>query len=198
MFKRSDPPTPTNASSPSKSVMTILDQPLSRGKKEVSLSSFSFLFSEIVQYHQGRINTYPELEQKLAETGQNVGLRIYELCVFRDKNSKREHKISTQLNFITSVVWKTLYGKVADSLEKMEEQYMIYESMPLESRYISLGRNVTNLHCSYFTAGVIKGVLQAACFPATVTVAMTSNKEYTVFVVSFDRSVIERELQINK
>lgn len=42
----------------------ILEQPVSRGRKEVSLSAFSFLFSEIVQYCQGRVTQVSELEEK--------------------------------------------------------------------------------------------------------------------------------------
>lgn len=66
---RDGPSSPTGAvSSPTKSNNSnILEQPISRGKKEVSLSAFSFLFSEIVQYHQGRVNTYTELEQKFVK-----------------------------------------------------------------------------------------------------------------------------------
>jgi hypothetical protein len=99
-----------------------------------------------------------------------------ELCVFRDKNPKREQKIVDQLRFITNVVWKTLYGKTADELQKtpnVDSQYMIYEVMPLESRFISLARGMTNLHCSYFTAGVIKGVLAASAFVSLKFLCLT-------------------------
>jgi hypothetical protein len=68
MFRKSpEPSSPTSSSSsPSKlrSTESILDQPISKGKREVSLSAFSFLFSEIVQYYQGRVSTYGDLEQK--------------------------------------------------------------------------------------------------------------------------------------
>jgi hypothetical protein len=68
MFKnlKSEPTSPTASVSPSKPRTTesILDLPISKGKREVSLSAFSFLFSEIVQYNQGRVGTYAELEQK--------------------------------------------------------------------------------------------------------------------------------------
>lgn len=43
---------------------SILDKPLSRGKGEVSLSSYALLFSEMVQYSQSRVSTIPDLQNK--------------------------------------------------------------------------------------------------------------------------------------
>lgn len=43
---------------------SILDKPISRGKGEVSLSSFALLFSEVVQYSQNRVCTVPELQNR--------------------------------------------------------------------------------------------------------------------------------------
>ena len=42
----------------------ILERPLIRPKFEVSLSAFAFLFSEIVQYNQNRVESIPDLEKK--------------------------------------------------------------------------------------------------------------------------------------
>ena len=42
----------------------ILDQNLNRPKKEVSETVFSFLFSEVVQYCQSRVNDMNELHEK--------------------------------------------------------------------------------------------------------------------------------------
>ena len=47
---------------------------------QVSLSAFCFLFSEMVQYQQGKVNTTNELEKKLADNGYSVGLRMSELA----------------------------------------------------------------------------------------------------------------------
>ena len=44
---------------------SALDRPLPmRGKNEVGLSAFAFLFSEFIQYSQQRVNTAEELERK--------------------------------------------------------------------------------------------------------------------------------------
>lgn len=46
---------------------------------------------------------------------------MLELLVWRDKNSKRENRVLGVLYFIHTVVWKALFGKAADSLEKSTE-----------------------------------------------------------------------------
>jgi len=53
--------------------------------------------------------------------GYRVGQRLLELIVWREKNSRRETRILGILQFIHTVVWKTLFGKPADSLEKSTE-----------------------------------------------------------------------------
>ena len=81
--------------------------------------------------NKSRINIFQRNKIRLADTGYDIGYRMNELCVFRDKNPKREQKIVDQLRFITNVIWKTLYGKTADELQKtpnMDNQYMIYET----------------------------------------------------------------------
>lgn len=89
---------------------------------QVSLSAFCFLFSEMVQYQQNKVNTTQELEKKLAENGYGVGLRMSELCFFREKNAKREIKIVGILSYIKDNIWKTMFGKPADSLERATDK----------------------------------------------------------------------------
>lgn len=43
---------------------SILDRTLSKGKGEVSLTSFALLFLEIIQYCQNRSHSIPELQNK--------------------------------------------------------------------------------------------------------------------------------------
>ena len=123
----------------------VLDGALKKGKNdEVSLSIFAFLFSEFVQYTQGKVKTHAEWEERLSNAGRNgffffffsffflffsffssltqlfcpVGRRLLELACFRDKVVKRETKIVSILSFIHSSIWKLCFGKQADSLEK--------------------------------------------------------------------------------
>lgn len=99
----------------------IVDRQISRGKTEVSLSAFAFLFSELVQYSQTRVNTTGELERKLEDAGYQVGLRMLELITHRERSNKRETKIVPMLTFVSNTVWKVLFGKAADSLERHTE-----------------------------------------------------------------------------
>ena len=71
----------------------ILDRSLEANSKEVSLSSFSFLFSEMVQYCRDRAEQLSDLERKLEELGYRVGGRSLELCTYRDKPGRRETKV---------------------------------------------------------------------------------------------------------
>ena len=72
----SDPKRGGTAGAGSRAIINILDRPLvakssrssssssSSGNGEVSLSAFSFLFSEMVQYYQNRVLSIADLERK--------------------------------------------------------------------------------------------------------------------------------------
>lgn len=55
---------------------------------------------------------------RLSNVGKRVGSRMLELLTLRDKNSRREIKLNSMLLFVNTVVWKSLFGKQADALEK--------------------------------------------------------------------------------
>ncbi len=65
---------------------SLLDRPLGRGKTEVSESAFSFMFCEMVQYYQGRVQNISDLEKSLESAGYGVGVRVLELLSYRDVN----------------------------------------------------------------------------------------------------------------
>ena len=116
------------------------------GVPQVSIHAFAFLFAEMVQYAQKRVNGVDELEQKyaaaacrvpprgpaltcalrgkhrLAEFGGRVGVRMLELLVWREKNLRRETRIVGILSFIHTTVFRALFGKPADSLERSNER----------------------------------------------------------------------------
>jgi len=112
---------------------------------QVSLSAFSFLFCEIVHYAQGRsaqVNIN-DLERRfvagvvvrhvddsadtrahtirLSDIGYSVGSRMLDLLVYRDKSTRRELRLVGMLSFVQTSVWKALFGKPADSLERSIE-----------------------------------------------------------------------------
>ncbi len=55
----------------------------------VSLSAFAYVYSELVQYHQGRAASVSELERRLESAGYGVGLKVLELVAYRSKEVSR-------------------------------------------------------------------------------------------------------------
>jgi hypothetical protein len=102
----------------------------------------------VVQYSQKRVTGVDDLELKyvrehpthacryslwpmcgaggwrgrLAEIGGRVGVRVLELLVLREKNLKRETRIVGILTFISTNVFRALFGKAADSLERSNDR----------------------------------------------------------------------------
>ena len=185
--------------------LNIVDRPLSKGKNEVSSSAFCLLFSEMVQYSQKRVSQISELETRLQDAGYDVGVRMLELCCYREKNCKRETRVVGILGFVSNTVWKVLFGKGADSVERVTEEdrqdeFMINERDPLVTRYISVPKDLEPLHPGAFVAGVVKGVLHSAGFPARVTAHFVPSSQpgpnarpRTTILIKFDPEVMQRE-----
>lgn len=191
--------------------MGIYEKPLTKLRGEVSLSAFSFLFSEIIQYYQTRVSETDDIETKLSELGHDIGLRVIELISIREKVSRRETKIVTMLHYITNTVWRHLFNKVADNLERStadEDVYMIHENSPVTNVYFDLSK----LNGASFLAGIISGVLHSCRFNATVTAHVTQqptsstasvsnignlvNNEKAVFLIKFSNDVIIRDRKL--
>ena len=51
----------------------------------MSLSAFAYIYSELVQYHQGRAASISELERRLESAGYGVGLKVLEMTAYRAK-----------------------------------------------------------------------------------------------------------------
>jgi trafficking protein particle complex subunit 5 len=136
----------------------IYDRPLNRTRTtEVSASAFAFLFSEVVQYTQKRVNGIADLERRylnraftvhqltenissasrLNTLGYRVGTRVLELLVWRSesisKAPKREIRFLPALMSIHTQVWRAVFGKPADALEKSVENADECEWSPFEA-----------------------------------------------------------------
>lgn len=135
---------------------------------------------------------------RLDEAGFSVGIKIVELFSIREKNYKRFTTISQLLNFITTVVWKQLFGKTIDTVERSNDndlEYMIYETDPITNTFISVPEDIGDVNCAAFIAGIIRGIANQASLPAKVT---THYVEYdgilkTVYLMKFEKSCIDRE-----
>eukprot|EP00040_Diaphanoeca_grandis_P043589 m.9742 g.9742 ORF g.9742 m.9742 type:complete len:188 (-) comp7894_c0_seq1:334-897(-) len=177
---------------------SILDRPIGRGKAEINLSTFAFLFSEIIQYSHKRVGSIPDLEKKLAEIGHRVGVRVLELLVLRERNSKRENKLMGILSFLQTVVWKALFGKAADLLEKdgdNDDTYMISDSDLVVNKFISVAKEFEgSLNCASFVAGIVEAILEGSHFPARVTAHSVAEKG-TTLLIKFNLSELPPDAQ---
>jgi hypothetical protein len=145
----------------------------SSGDPTVSLSAFSFLYSEMVQYHQNRVDSISELERRLEQTGYSVGLRVLELLSFLKRDFKRETRLMNILQFVSTTVWKSLFGKAADSLERSidhADEFMIVDYSVITSHYLTVPADYSGgLSADAYISGIIAGILDGAGFSARVT-----------------------------
>ena len=152
----------------------VWDKPLTKGRGEVSLSAYSFLFSEFVQHTRSRVDDVNRLEERLSDVGYQVGIRSLELMTFREKNHKREIKIVSMLQFISQVVWKTYFGSVAKLEQSIQhkDEYMLRMKESEEdisiNKFISIPNDFGGLNCAAFVAGLVKGVLDCADFVSLI------------------------------
>ncbi|KAK7014160.1 trafficking protein particle complex subunit [Favolaschia claudopus] len=197
-------PGPLAQSRPAGVRPNIYDRNLNKTRiTEVSGAAFTFLFSEIVQYTQKRVSGINDLERRLNTLGYRIGTRVLELMVWRaesaSKAPKREIRLLPALMSIHTQVWRAVFGKPADAIEKSVEnadEYMIIDNDPLVERYISVPKDISQLSCSSFTAGIVEAVLDGLGFPARVTAHNTPNTQFpsrTTILIKLEKSVLERE-----
>ena len=168
-------------------------------KNEVPLTTFSFLLSEMVQYMLSKSNDDKDfdIEEKLSSLGYPIGEKILELCSYKEKNYKREVKIVSMLQFIHNNIWKMLFGKMADGLQKStddEDKYRIIENSPITNRYIPPLKN-NSVNCASFIAGIIEGILNSADFRCKVSAFFFEQDGITktLYIIKFDKDVINRD-----
>lgn len=118
-------------------------------------------------------------------------MRVLELMSWRNETSsktpKREIRFLPALMSIHTHVWRTVFGKPADAIEKSVEnpdecesgsftmrydklrrtytcEDMVIDNDPPITRHISVPRDMSQLSCSSFTAGVVEAVLDGLGF----------------------------------
>ncbi|OMJ70596.1 hypothetical protein SteCoe_31395 [Stentor coeruleus] len=187
---------------------TIYDRNL-KLRKEVSASSFYFLFSEIIQYCIRQ--DIHDLEKQLEELGIPLGARFLELIILREKSSKKEITIVNMLMLIKNNLWPLMFNKnncVVEQHMDQENIYMIKEIEPnMCNQFASLPRGQCHMNCASFIAGIIEGLLIAAKFPAKVTAVFNDSGEdkveegeekRTVYLIKFEDEVLAREAKSKK
>eukprot|EP00793_Prasinoderma_coloniale_P005668 PRCOL_00004142-RA len=166
-------------------------------------SALALLFSEVVQRARDAAATGDELEARLADAGADVGTRAMELVAARQRPGRREIRLLGALAFVQGGVWRTLFGRAADALEKGDnaaDEYMLVDEDHAMDRLISVPRDMGQLSCAAFSAGIVRGALACAGFGARVTAHSVpvegQAKPRTVFLVKFDEDVMRREAQM--
>lgn len=89
-----------------------------RSRVDVPVSTFSYLFSELVQYSQSKVSNVGDLERRLEEVGQCVGVRLLEILTYRERAGRRETRLLDILRFVHTSVWKYMFGRQASDLEQ--------------------------------------------------------------------------------
>lgn len=125
------------------------------------------------------------------------------------------------LQFVSTQVWKSLFGKPADSLERSidhADEFMIVDYEPLTSTFVSVPPDFGQLSVDAYMSGIVAGVLTGAGFSARVTAhsvqleegeqppststlsssAVPPRREKAVFLVKFSPEVLERDAAMDR
>lgn len=181
---------------------SVIQRPTTRSKQEVSLSFFSFLFSEIVAI-SNQSNADVHLEEQLHRLGVRVGEKSIALFHLRERPFRRETSAISCLQFIANSVWKQLFGRPAElqSTDQTGEWYLVDKGMLL-NRFISISAEAakenTMVNCASFAAGIVEGMMRIAGFSNTkVEAAYTlagsmevmNEPQNVTFVVHLDKVI---------
>ncbi len=128
------------------------------------------------------------------------------------------------LQFVSTQVWKALFGKNADSLERSidnADEFMIVDYEPLTSTFVSVPADFGQLSVDAYMSGIVAGVLTGAGFSARVTAhsvaleegdhspgpsntnnglgsSLPPRKSKAVFLVKFAKEVLERDAAMDR
>lgn len=177
-----------------------LAKPLPRDRS-LNVSTFAYLFAELLSYHRERVTSLADLETRLAAAGHGIGVRFLDLVATRDRPGKRDVTTVTALQFVCDACWRSLFGRKADGLEKAPEagSFYIRDADPLPAAFMSMPKELARFNPACFVAGIVRGLLEAAGFPTTRVAALTEPAEgggprdKTVYLITFDPSVLARE-----
>jgi len=181
---------------------TIYDRNLSRPPTSSSLASFAYLFNTIISYHHAKSGSVSEIETRLNRAGYPIGIKLLDLLLYRQgPKATRPIRLLELLQFVHGVLWRGLFGRTADALEQSttkKNEYMIVDNEPVVNTYISIPKEMSQLNCAAFVAGMIEGVCDAAGFATDgVSAHWAEGDELwpgkTIFLLRFQEKVVERD-----
>lgn len=168
-------------------------------KKELPITFFSFLFSEMIQYLISKKNETGkenDLEDQLSCFGYPIGEKLLEITSLREKGHKKEIKIVNILQFIHNNLWKSFFGKQLDGIQKSTDdiyEYRLIENNPIVNKFIC--EKGSPINCASFISGIIEGFLNSAGFICKVSAYFFENEQdsKTFYIIKFDKDIVERE-----
>ena len=184
---------------------TIYDRNLNRTKAaETSLPSFAYLFNTLITYHHSKSGSVSEIESRLNRAGYPIGIKLLDLLLYRQppRSAQRPTKILELLQFIHGPLHRALFSRSADALEQSttkKNEYMIVDNEPLVNTYISIPKEMSQLNCAAFVAGIIEGVCDAAGFSMEGVSAHWAGEGdemwpgKTIYLLRFGEKVVERD-----
>lgn len=152
--------------------------------------------------------------------GYSVGMKLLDLLLYRSPTpfsssssaaaNIRPTHVLPLLQFVSTVLWKHLFGRPADALERSQEnkdEYMITDNDPVVNTYISVPKEMNQLNCAAYVAGIVEGVCDGCGFYARVTAHSVGEDDdnaaakdaaqmwpgKTVFLIKFSPETMERE-----
>ena len=150
--------------------------------------------------------------QRLNTQGYPLGLKLLDLLLARTASSsqpstQRPTRILALLQFIQGPLWRHLFGRPADALERSaerKEEYMITDNEVLVNEFVSVPREISSLNVAAFVAGIIEGVCDGAGFATKGVSAHWASEGgtgdgggmwpgKTIFLIRFADTVMERE-----
>lgn len=180
---------------------SVLDRPLERKQnKDVSHAAFSYLISEVIQQAQKKCPRVADMESRLADLGRHVGVRLLELHSMRSRGQKRETSLVAHLSWVVTHLWKSLWGRSADALERVVDnprEYLLVDTGVNVAPYISLPKDLSSFSAASFCAGIVQGAMDGAGFTTETVqahnVQRDDGSQKTVIVVRFTDATIKRD-----
>jgi len=150
--------------------------------------------------------------RRLGAVGHQVGVRLLELCAYREgRGAKRRTEVLDALRFIHSVAWPQMFGKPADDLQQAhacDDEFMITDADLSVCRFVSVPRAYGGFHPGALVAGMVRGMLEAAGFPARVSAhyveppagggAARPSARRTTLLIKFGAAVMERQRALDR
>ena len=151
---------------------------------------------------------------RLNEQGYPLGLKLLDLLLYRSSPAgsssasttpaSRPLRLLPLLTLLTTKLYPLLFSRPADSLEQSTTnpaEYMIIDNTPLTNQYISVPKEMNQLSCAAYIAGIIEGVCDGAGFECGVSSHNQGTEVWpnrTVFLIRFDERVLEREKELER